>query len=144
MGSFQCQWPVWAYPLRIQGPQNCMDEFVLLTVIKIKQWLFLFVWALKVPCWITKNRKNVTITINWRVASPICFFFAVHFAPYLTDLCSMMLIWAAGARCKWRAHIHNRMPWQRLEPQTLAVFRQALFHWAILPCMTMYTLTSLL
>ena len=29
-----------------------------------------------------------------------------------------MLIWAAGARCKWRAHLHNRMLWQRLEPRT--------------------------
>ena len=43
---------------------------------------------------------------------------AVHFAPYLTGLSSMMLIWAAGARCKWRAHLHNRMSWQRLEPRT--------------------------
>ena len=43
---------------------------------------------------------------------------AVHFAPYLTGLSSMMLIWAAGARCKWRAHLHNRVPWQRLELQT--------------------------
>ena len=44
---------------------------------------------------------------------------AVHFSPYLMGLSTMMLIWAAGARCKWRAHLHNRMPRQRLEPQTL-------------------------
>ena len=36
---------------------------------------------------------------------------AVHFAPYLTSLSGMMLIWAARARCKWRAHLHNRMLW---------------------------------
>ena len=35
---------------------------------------------------------------------------AVHFAAYLTGLCSMRLIWAAGARCKWRAHLYNRVP----------------------------------
>ena len=43
---------------------------------------------------------------------------AVYFASYLTGLSSRMLIWAAEARCKWRAHLHNRMSWQRLEPQT--------------------------
>ena len=43
--------------------------------------------------------------------------FVLHFTPYLTGLSSMMLIWAAGDRCKWRAHFHNRMLWQRLEPQ---------------------------
>ena len=37
---------------------------------------------------------------------------AVHFAPYLKGFSSMMLIWAAEARCMWRAHVHNRMPWQ--------------------------------
>ena len=54
---------------------------------------------------------------NWLVN---CLFVvsAVHFAPYLTGLSSMMLIWAAGARCKWRAYLHNRMSWQRLEPRT--------------------------
>ena len=31
---------------------------------------------------------------------------AVHFTPYLAGLSSMMLIWAAGARCKWRAYLH--------------------------------------
>ena len=42
---------------------------------------------------------------------------AVHFDLGLVGLSSMMLIWAAGARCKWRAHLHNRMWWQRFEPQ---------------------------
>ena len=42
----------------------------------------------------------------------------VPFAPYLTGLSSIMLIWAAEARCMWRAHLYNRMPWQRLKPQT--------------------------
>ena len=36
---------------------------------------------------------------------------AVHFAIYLMGLSSMMLIWAAEARCKWRAHLRNSMPW---------------------------------
>ena len=50
--------------------------------------------------------------------------FAVHFTPYLTDLSSMMLIWASGARCKGRAHLHNRMS---------LVFGQASYHQPILP-----------
>ena len=45
-------------------------------------------------------------------------FSAVHFASYLVGLSNMMLIWAAGARFKWRAHLHNRMPRQRFKPQT--------------------------
>ena len=61
---------------------------------------------------------------------------AVHFAPYLTGLSSMILIWAAWARCKWRAHLHSKMPWQRLKTMDLLVLGQALYHWAILsPCM---------
>ena len=32
----------------------------------------------------------------------------VHFTPYLTGLSSMMLIWSAGARFKWRAHLHKK------------------------------------
>ena len=43
---------------------------------------------------------------------------AAHLNLYLTGLSSMMLIWTAEARCKWRAHLHNRMRWQRLELQT--------------------------
>ena len=35
---------------------------------------------------------------------------AVHLASYLTGLSSVMLLWAVGARCKWRAHLHNRRP----------------------------------
>ena len=35
------------------------------------------------------------------------FLLCVCFAPYLIALGSIMLIWAAGARCKWRAHFHN-------------------------------------
>ena len=45
-------------------------------------------------------------------------YFCCAFAPYLTGLSSIMLIWAAGARCKWRVHLYNRVPWQRLELQT--------------------------
>ena len=40
----------------------------------------------------------------------VCYF-CCAFVPYLTSLGSMMLIWAAETRCKWRAHLHNRMSW---------------------------------
>ena len=46
--------------------------------------------------------------------------------PYLTSLSSIMLIWAAGARCKWRAHLHNRISWQKLKPQTSQSLRNSL------------------
>ena len=48
----------------------------------------------------------------------------VYFAFYLTGLSSTMLIWAAGARCKWKSNLHNRISWQRF-------FVQSLYHWAI-------------
>ena len=54
---------------------------------------------------------------------------AVNFAPYLTCLSSMMLMWAAGSRCKWRARLHNRVPWTA----DLLVLGRAFYHWAILP-----------
>ena len=56
---------------------------------------------------------------------------AVRFAPYLTGLSSMMLKWAAGVGCKWRVHLHNRMPWQTWTTDIL-VLGQALCHWATL------------
>ena len=37
--------------------------------------------------------------------------FCCAFALYLTGLSSAMLIWASQAKCKWRVHLHNRMPW---------------------------------
>ena len=54
---------------------------------------------------------------TWHI---VCWFvcFCCASAPYLTGLSSMMLIWAAGNRCKWRAHLHSRVTWQRFEPQT--------------------------
>ena len=48
--------------------------------------------------------------------SVVClFWFCCAFAPHLAGLGSMMLIWAAGAKCKWRSHLHNRMSWQSLK-----------------------------
>ena len=62
--------------------------------------------------------------------SCFCLFIsAVHFA----SLSSMMLIWAAEARCKWRAHLHNRMPWVEVWTSDILVLGQAFYHWAILP-----------
>ena len=53
-------------------------------------------------------------------ASDVCFvrYFCCAFAPNLTCHSSILLIWAAGARCKWWAHLHSREPWERFEPQT--------------------------
>ena len=77
-----------------------------------------------------KHTMLLTFELRWWHSSLICLFFsAMHFATYLTGLSSLMLIWAAGARCKWRVPLHNRMPWQRLKPRTSG---QALYHWAIL------------
>ena len=62
----------------------------------------------------------------------------------LTGLSSMMLIWAARARIMWRAHLHNRIPWQRLEPQAFPPLSKHpiyLYYWARL---TKYGETSLI
>ena len=85
------------------------------------------------------NKKSTTLHIYilikvllisvywlWTGGSLLLFVSAVHFAPYLIGLSSMMLIWAAEARCKWRAHLHNRMLWQRLEPQRLSLWASTL------------------
>ena len=55
---------------------------------------------------------------QWRALFCLLFLLCICYLHYLTSLSSMMLIWAAGAICKWRAHLHNRMPLQRLEPRT--------------------------
>ena len=77
--------------------------------------------ALNLCLWYWKYR------LVWPFDWLCCLFdvFAVHFAPYLMGLSSMMLIWAVGVRFMWRAHLHNRIPWQRLG--------QALYHWDTLP-----------
>ena len=73
---------------------------------------------------------------------------AVHFTPYLKGLSRPMLIRAWGARCRWRAHFQDRMPW--LESQTSQCFgkhstiqlcRQMLY--IILCWSTCSTITSL-
>ena len=53
-------------------------------------------------CYLTSLNKNRNFTCSF------CCSFCLN---------NMMQIWAAGARCKWRAHPDNRWPWQRLEPQ---------------------------
>ena len=59
---------------------------------------------------------------------------AVNFSPYLTCLSSMMLIWAVGARCKRRAHLHNsRYAVAEAWTADFLVLGQALYHWATLP-----------
>ena len=47
----------------------------------------------KKPCLASKMSKKFFYNNKFIVS-------AVHFAPYLTGLSSMILIWAAGARCK--------------------------------------------
>ena len=45
--------------------------------------------------------------------------FLLLFAPYLMIVSRMMLTWAAGARCKWRAHLYNSVSLQRPWASTL-------------------------
>ena len=83
----------------------------------VRVWWTVLQYLLSSLLFVLKNVvKSVSKLVN------VCLFVvsAVRFAPYLTGLSSMMLIWAAGARCMWRAHLHNRMLWQRLEPQTFS------------------------
>ena len=47
-----------------------------------------------------------------------CLLFPLCICSHLTVLSSIILIWAAGARCKWRAHLHSRVLWQRFGSQT--------------------------
>ena len=62
--------------------------------------------------------------VKWSEITPRFNYFlfvvsAAHFAPcFCSLLSSIKLIWAAAAKCKWRAHLHNRVLWQMLEPQT--------------------------
>ena len=58
-------------------------------------------------------------TPTWIVYSLLFFllFFCCAFDLYLMSLSSMIRIWVAGDRCKWRAYFGNKMSWPRLEPQ---------------------------
>ena len=58
---------------------------------------------------------------------------AVHFALYLTGLSSIMLIWSAVARCKWRAHLPQQDAVAEAWTADLLILWQAVYHWATLP-----------
>ena len=101
--------------------------------------------------YISKLSNHLPI-ITWQLFH-YCFFLkpclglfvvsAVHFAPYYTGIGSVMLIWAAGARCKWWAHLHNKMLWAEAWTANFLVHWQALYHWATLPpteCLNAVTL----
>ena len=82
-------------------------------------------WAAKVCVWYVYIwfKKNVRVKLpryeqsNWSY----CLLFLLCVYSLFNSLSSIMLIWAAGARFKWSAHLHNRMPWLRLEPQTCKI-----------------------
>ena len=83
---------------------------------------------------ITLTTAPISLSVLWLFC---CCFWCI-FALYLTGLSGMVLIWAAGARCKWRTHFHNSERWQNSKPQKSQSLGKHFttelpYHWTTLP-----------
>ena len=95
-----------------------MSLTTLYQMLKARTWYLLKVYRFNKSLWLwflfcaTKGGV-LYYFIHCKAVILVCLLVsAVHFTPYLTGLSSMMLIWAAWARCKWRVHLHNwKVPW---------------------------------
>ena len=96
---------------------NCPPVEVELRVSRMVEWKHYVIKQMIFALILAAPAKSSRCLFSTNI---VCLFLLCILLPQqpFFGLSSMMLIRAAGARCERRAHLHNMMSWQRLEPRT--------------------------